>query len=55
MLQFIVLGEIPGTQFVMTFSWILAIVGVLLLCGEISIMASRNKQQKKSDLDSSSL
>lgn len=35
MLEFIVLGNVPGTQFNITFSWVLAVTAVFLIVMEI--------------------
>jgi hypothetical protein len=42
-LQFFVLGQIPGTHFVITFSWVLVMAALLLSFSEVSIMHSRVK------------
>lgn len=48
MLRFIVLGEIPGTHLVITFTWVLALASVLLSIGELTIIIARYKRQHKS-------
>ena len=43
MLRFIVLGEIPGTHFVVTFSWVLIAALMVLVISEFSIFYNRSK------------
>lgn len=49
MLRFIVLGEIPGTHFVITFSWVLVATLLLLSAGELSVIFARTKTTTKSN------
>ncbi len=45
MLRFFVLGEIPGTHLVITFTWVLALAAILLSVGELAIIVLRYKRQ----------
>lgn len=47
MLRFIVLGEIPGTDLVMTFYWVLILAAILFACIELSILFHKHKQAIK--------
>lgn len=50
MLRFIVLGEIPGTHLVITFTWVLALAAILLSIGEAGIIIARYKRQHNTAL-----
>lgn len=43
MLEFIVLGQIPGTNFVITFSWVVAIAALIF---GMSILRHEQKQRR---------
>lgn len=43
MLEFIVLGQIPGTSVHITFSQVLLASAVLLMCSELRILAHRKQ------------
>lgn len=44
MLDFFVLGEIPGTNMVLTFSWVVIVGVVLLGFGEATVLYARRKK-----------
>ena len=43
MLDFFVLGEVPGTNIIITFSWVLLAGAVLLSFGQASVLYNRFK------------
>lgn len=45
MLRFIVLGEIPGTHLVITFTWVLVLAAVFFTTWEIAIIVVRYRRQ----------
>ncbi|MCA9332795.1 hypothetical protein KDA00_02880 [Candidatus Saccharibacteria bacterium] len=47
MLEFIVLGKVPGTDLVLTFNWLLLIVAGSLLFYDIKHVINRQKTERQ--------
>jgi hypothetical protein len=45
MLEFIILGEVPGTSFRITFSQVLVVAAMMLIAGELRVASRRREQQ----------